>query len=133
MAYTVFISHASTDRWVAGQIAKELEAVGVDNYLDSQVVETGDQLEAELRTALHDADELLVLLTPAALERPYVWLEIGAAWSQGKRIIGILHGMTTSELASRDGTPAFLTGIVLRDINDLDEYLVEVRQRLTDG
>ncbi len=133
MAYTVFISHASTDRWVAGQIAKELAAVGVDHYLDSKVVETGDQLEAELRIALHDADELLVLLTPAALERPYVWIEIGAAWSQGKRIIGILHGMTTSQLAGRDGTPAFLTGIVLRDINGLDEYLGELRQRLTDG
>lgn len=133
MPYTVFISHASTDRWAAGQIAKELAAVGVDHYLDSQVVETGDHLEAELRSALHDADELLVLLTPAALERPYVWMEIGAAWSQGKRIIGILHGMTTSELAGRDGTPAFLTDIVLRDINDLDEYLGELRQRLTDG
>ncbi|MGI8439591.1 MAG: TIR domain-containing protein [Thermoleophilaceae bacterium] len=106
---------------------------GPTGFADSQVVETGDQLEAELKTALHDADELLVLLTPAALERPYVWIEIGAAWSQGKRIIGILHGMTTSELAGRDGTPAFLTGIVLRDINELEEYLGELRQRLTDG
>ena len=40
--------------------------------------------------------------------------------------------MTTSELG-RDGTPAFLTGIVLRDINELEEYLGELRQRLTDG
>lgn len=133
MAYRVFVSHASSDRWVAGQIAKELAEVGVDTYLDSNVIETGDQLDAELRTALHDADELLVLLTPPALERPYVWIEIGSAWSQGKRIIGILHGMTTSDLAGRDGTPAFLTGIVLRDINDLDQYLSELRQRLSDG
>ncbi len=133
MAYKVFISHASIDRWVAGQIAERLTAVGVEPYVDSSIVETGDQLDTELRAALSDADELIVLLTAAALERPYVWMEIGAAWIQRKRIIGILYGVTTSQLAGRDGTPAFLTGIVLRDINDLDRYLGELRQRITDG
>lgn len=130
MAYTVFISHASRDKWVAGQIAKELDAVGAGVFLDSRAIETGDQFDEELKQALHDADELLVLLTPAALERPYVWIELGAAWLQAKRIIGILHGMTTSELAARDGTPAFLTGVHLRDINELDEYLGELAARL---
>ena len=133
MPYTVFISHASRDRWVAGQIAKELAAVGAAHFLDSHVVETGDQLDDELKAALENASELLVLLTPAALERPYVWIEIGAAWSQGKRIVGILHGMTTSDLAARDGTPAFLKGILLRDINDLGEYLEELKKRVADG
>ena len=129
MAYSVFISHASSDRWVAGQIGKEIAAVGPEHFLDSNAVETGDEVDVELRTALQDADELLVLLTPTAVERPYVWIEMGAAWIQGKRIVGILYGTTTSELAARDGTPAFLAGIVLRDINDLDEYLEELRQR----
>lgn len=133
MGYTVFISHASSDRWVAGQVAKELASIGVGQFLDSRLLETGDQLDARLKSALHDANELLVLLTSAALERPYVWIEIGAAWSQGKRIIGIMHGITTSELAERDGTPAFLTDIVLRDINDLDQYVGELMQRLPDG
>jgi hypothetical protein len=132
-AYTIFISHASSDGWVAGQIAQKLAAVGVDYFLDAKVIETGDQLDVRLKTALHDADELLVLLTPAARERAYVWIEIGVAWSQGKRIIGVLHGITTSELASREGTPAFLTGVALRDINDLDRYLEELTQRLADG
>ena len=133
MAYKVFVSHASSDKWVAGQIAKELGLVGADHFLDSKVLETGDQLDGALRSALNDADELLVLLTPAALQRPYVWIEIGAAWSQGKRIIGIMYGLTTSELAERDGTPAFLTGVVLRDINELDTYLAELGHRLANG
>jgi hypothetical protein len=49
MPYTVFISHAHVDRWVAGQIAKELEALGASCFLDWQVLETGDALDAELR------------------------------------------------------------------------------------
>ena len=133
MAFTVFISHASRDKWVAGQIQKEVMATGADCFLDSHAIETGDPVDEKLKVALHDASELLVLLTPAALERPYVWIEIGVAWSQGKRIVGILHGMTTSELAARDGTPAFLTDILLRDINELDEYLEELKRRIADG
>lgn len=130
VAYVVFISHATRDKWVAGQIAKELDAIGVDPFLDSRIIETGNPIDEELKMALNGAAELLVLLTPASVERPYVWMEIGAAWIQGKRIIGILHGMTTSELAQRDGTPAFLTGILLRDINDFDQYVEELQRRL---
>ncbi len=129
----MFISHSSRDKWVAGQLEKELRAVGADCFLDSSGIETGDQFDEELKAALHASAELVVLLTPSALERPYVWIEIGIAWSQGKRIVGILHGMTTSELAARDGTPAFLKAIHLRDINELDEYLGELRRRIDHG
>jgi hypothetical protein len=128
----VFVSHASHDKWVAGQIAKEVMAVGAECFLDSNVIETGDEFDDKLKEALHDASELLVLFTPEALERPYVWVEMGIAWSQGKRIVGILHGMTTSELAAHDGAPAFLKGILLRDINDLETYLQELRKRVED-
>ncbi len=130
MPYTVFISHAHVDRWVAGQIAKELEAMGASCFLDSQVLETGDALDAELREALEGADELAVLLTPDALSRPYVWLEIGASWGRGIRIAGILCGITTAELAAHDGTPAFMSGILLRDINEFGRYADELKQRI---
>lgn len=133
MPRLVFISHASADRWVAGQIAKEVAATGAEHFLDSHDIETGDDFDDVIRDALLDCDELLVLFTPAALERPYVWVEIGVAWSQRKRIVGILHGMTTSDLAGHDGAPAFLKGIHLRDINDLDEYLGELKGRSGDG
>ena len=129
MAHRVVVSHSSRDKWVAGQIAKELDALGFECFLDSHAVETGDRFDDEIKAALDEASELLVLLTPAALERPYVWIEIGIAWSQGKRIIGILHGMTASDLTARDGTPAFLKGIHLRDIDELDESLDELQRR----
>jgi TIR domain len=133
VALKVFISHASTDGWVAGQIAKELRATGAECFLDSHAIDTGDEIDDELLTGLNEADELLVLMTPTALERPYVWIELGIAWSQGKRIIGILYGMTTTELAERDGTPAFLKGVLLRDINDFEKYLDELKGRLDHG
>jgi len=132
VAYRVFISHASRDQWVAGQIAKELHGLGISYFLDSEALETGDQLDVRLRDELNTADELLVLLTPAALARPYVLMEMGAAWNQEKRIVGILYGVTSSELAGY-GTPAFITNLVLRDINEFERYIREVEQRLRHG
>ena len=38
--------------------------------------------------------------------------------------------MTTADLAAREGTPAFLTDVLLRDINDLDQYLEELKGRI---
>jgi hypothetical protein len=128
--YVVFISHSAKDKWVASQLAKEVSATGAEFFLDSRDIETGDEFDAKIRAALNGCDELLVLLSPTALERPYVWIEIGVAWGRQKRIIGILHGMTTSEIAERDGAPAFLKGIHLRDINDLDAYLAELGERV---
>jgi hypothetical protein len=48
----VFISHASRDAWVAGQVAKEVAAVGAEYFLDSAAIETGDEFDAKLRNAL---------------------------------------------------------------------------------
>lgn len=133
MPQLVFISHTSRDMWIAGQFKKELTAVGAECFLDAGAIETGDEIDEELKQALHASNELVVLLTPAALDRPYVWIEIGVAWGQGKRIIGILYGITSSELAARDGTPAFMKSIKLRDINEFDEYVDEVRRRIGHG
>lgn len=133
MAHLVFISHASEDRWAAGQLKKELGAAGAQCFLDAGGIETGDEFDQRLKLALRDAAELVVLLTPAALKRPYVWIEIGIAWSQSKRIVGLLPGMSTRDLLDHDGAPAFLKGMHLRDINELDEYLAELRRRIGDG
>lgn len=133
MPVDVFISHATSDKFVGKQVAKELSAVGAECFLDSNVIETGDQFDEEIKAALHDCSELVVILSPTALDRPYVWIEIGIAWSQGKRIVGLLHGMITAELAARDGAPAFLNSMHLRDINELEEYLEELRTRLGKG
>ncbi len=115
---------------MARQFAKEISGRGAGFFLDQHRIESGDDIDARLRAALNEADELLVLLTPAALERPYVWIEIGVTWGRGKRIVGILYGLTTNDLVARDGVPAFMKDVLLRDINDFDEYLDELSRRL---
>src|ERR1700737_1813382 len=72
----VFISHSSRDTWIARQIAREVEECGATPFLDEADVNVGAEFEEEILESLDKAHELIVLLTPWALERPYIWAEL---------------------------------------------------------
>jgi hypothetical protein len=126
----VFVSHSSRDTWVAKQIAREITACGAAPFLDEAEIETGAEFEDSILAFLSKAHELVVLLTPWALDRPYVWAEIGAAWGRRIPIVVILHGITPQELQSRPGMPVFIKKRNLIDLNDIGTYLKELRSRV---
>jgi hypothetical protein len=90
----VFLSHSAKDTWVAKQIAREISECGATPFLDEAEIEVGSDFEEDILGFLEKAHELVVLLTPWALERPYVWAELGAAWGRRIPIIVLLHGLT---------------------------------------
>lgn len=128
--WLVFISHAGTDTWVAKQIAREIEACGASTFLDEAHIAVGEDFEERILQALDQADELLVLLTPWALNRPYVWAEIGAAWGNRTPIIGVLHGLTPEQLHAQAGAPILIKRRDLIGINQLDDYFSQLRKRI---
>ena len=126
----VFISHSSRDTWVARQISLHIQSLGADTFLDEADVQAGDDFEEQIRSALERADEFVVLITPWALDRGFVLAEIGGAWVRRIRIVGLLHGISTTELQQRSGTPIILTSRDLIALNDFDQYLRELALRL---
>jgi hypothetical protein len=62
----VFISHSSADRWVAKQIAREIEACGATPFLDEAHMDVGADFEEDILNFLERAHELVVLITPWA-------------------------------------------------------------------
>ena len=128
--FQVFISHSSVDTWVARQIARAVEEQGATYFLDEAAMEYGDDFEDKILAAVRASQELLVLLTPWAVKRPYIWLEIGAVWGQGQRIVGVLYGLGVKELMTDEGTPALLKRITLVEINKLDEYFDQLAARV---
>ena len=129
--YRVFISHSSEDTWVAKQLARHIHNLGGETFLDEADIEYGDDFEDRILAAARQSMELLVLLTPWALKRPYIWLEIGAVWVLGRRIVGVLHGLTANELVTQDGTPALLKRIDLVRLNHVDDYFDQLRGRVS--
>ena len=131
MVYKIFISHSSIDTWVARQLARYIEDLGASTFLDEADIEYGDDFEERILEAIRTSHELLVLLTPWALKRPYIWLEIGAIWGLGRRVIGVLHGLSPSELVAQDGTPALLKRIDLVELNNIGMYFEQLQRRIT--
>lgn len=126
----VFVSHSSQDTWVAKQIAREIEARGATPFLDEAQVDAGADFEEDILNFLERAHELVVLLTPWALERPYVWAEIGAAWGRRIPIVALLLGITATELQSRPGIPVLLKKRDLLQLNEVEVYLDQLSGRI---
>ena len=130
MSRLVFISHSGPDTWVAKQLAREIAARGAIPFLDEAQVHAGADFEEDILSYLERADELVVLLTPWALDRPYVWAEIGAAWGRRIPIVALLLGLTPSELQSRPGVPVLLKKRDLIQLNEVDIYLQQLSARV---
>src|SRR5437016_3590358 len=126
----IFISHSGPDTWVAKQIAREVKSCGAMPFLDEAEIDVGADFEDDILAFLEKADELVVLITPWALERPYVWAELGAAWGRRIPIVGLLHGLSAAELQSRPGVPILLKRRDLLPLNDIDVYLGQLRGRV---
>jgi hypothetical protein len=126
----VFVSHSSQDTWVARQIAREIENSGAKPFLDEAEVDAGADFEEDILDFLERAHELVVLLTPWALDRPYVWAELGAAWGRRIPIVALLLGITPSELQKRPGTPVFLKKRDLLQLNEVETYLEQLKARV---
>ena len=126
----VFVSHSGIDTWVAKQVAREISRCGATPFLDEADIDVGSEFEEDILRFLNRAQELVVLLTPWALDRPYVWAELGAAWGRQIPVVVLLHGLTAAELQSRPNVPIFLKKRDLIPLNDLETYLAQLRKRV---
>jgi len=126
----VFISHCSEDGWVAEQISKRIKSSGADIFLDESHIQAGDDFEEKILEHLNKSDEILALLTPWALKRPYLWAELGVAWGKGIPIIGVLHGLSAGNLGKKSEATIFLKRRSLIEINEIEKYFSELKSRL---
>lgn len=95
--------------------------------MDSQL---GPDYEEQLLNALNRANELVVLLTPWALRREYVWAELGVAWGRRIPIVGLLHGLSVEGVQAMTSVPLFLKRAGLLELNDINRYLSQLSQRV---
>jgi len=125
----IFVSHGKADAWVATQIAKRISDCGATPFLDETDIAKGDDFKRIIHTQIAECTELVALFTPWSINRFWVWIEVGAAWGQSKRIIAVLYGVTAADLEQLGGSKAILEDINLVPLNDLDSYFVELSQR----
>jgi hypothetical protein len=93
-SYLVFISHSTKDRWIAKQLAKQIEEkglkFGIKVFLDERDIKSGESIPETIRKKIRACNEFLVLLSRNSINRPWVLIEIGGAWQLGKHIVAIV-------------------------------------------
>jgi hypothetical protein len=130
MAYRVFVSHGWSDRWVAEQMAKCIREIGADPFIDIFDLKKGDRIEQKIQVELPKCDELVVLLTPWSVRRNWVWTEVGGAWALGKRVVGVLYGLTVPEIEREYGGMAALGPTNCLGLDEFETYITELRSRV---
>jgi predicted RNase H-related nuclease YkuK (DUF458 family) len=128
--YKVFVSHGSKDAWIAGQIAKEIRGAGALTFLDETDIPKGDNFKQRIQDEIAESNELIALFTPWSAKRAWVWVEIGAAWGQGKPVVAAFYGMAVSELEDSGQGKAILEDINVMQLEDIEDYAHELAVRI---
>ena len=72
----VFVSHSHADAELAARISEALQEMGLDVWDSDLNLLPGDNWAAEVARALEESDAMVVLLTPDAINSPWVRREM---------------------------------------------------------
>jgi hypothetical protein len=122
--FDVFISYAFADTFVAKDIFRRLEEVGLLPFMSEKTIEGGDIFSSEIRDALMDSRELCLLYTHSSQKSEWVTTEWGGAWLHGKHIVPFLMHDSDLKLPPRLQERAYY-----KYPQDLDAYIKEVDRR----
>jgi hypothetical protein len=78
------------DADVARGLAKTLEGIGVESFLDEKDIGWGDPITQKVSQGLRSCSALIVILSPGSLKSQWVPFEIGQATALGKKILPYL-------------------------------------------
>jgi hypothetical protein len=123
-AYVVFISHSSSDLWIAEQMAKLISALGANVWLDKKDLKGGDVMNDAIIGGIDACNEALVLVSPNSIKSPHwVIYEIGAVSGQHKRVTPILNQVDPDAIAPMKGVKSI-------DLNQFDDFLIQLKKRV---
>jgi len=119
----VFLSYAFEDSALAERIARELQSQGIDTWWAGWSLKAGDSLRQKIDEGLENCTHFIVLLTSISVEKPWVKVEIDAAFVRKlelkARFIPLRYGLSPSKL------PPLLRGMLSPTIDDFES---DIRQ-----
>jgi hypothetical protein len=97
-SYDLFLSYASSDSATASELRGELERKGLTCFMAEKDIAVATEWQDVIRNALLGSKRILILITPRSMNRPWIFLETGAAWALGKTLIPALVQVSPSDL-----------------------------------
>jgi hypothetical protein len=122
-SYMVFISHSSSEKWIARQISKEIKALGAETWLDEKDIKGGDVWPDKIMQGIDACQEGLVLVSAKSVMSWWVAYEIGALRGQRKIVTPILNDVDVKTMGSIKDVQAI-------DLNEFEKFLEQLKVRL---
>ena len=129
-AYRVFFSHGGEDTFmVEDYFGPKVRASGAEVFIDNGAISYGDDFREEVFRELQRCDELLILLTPSSVKRPWIYAELGASIVRSARVVAIRYGVSEEELRTL-GVLSILGTIRILQPSETARYVDQLRERV---
>lgn len=113
-----FISYFSGDKSFVKQLERDLRLSEIRVWLDESEIEIGDSISEKIEKGLADSYSFMIVLSPEALQRPWVKEELRAAYNLRLagdfKILPVLH--------KECEIPPFLLDYKYADFRDVKRY-----------
>jgi hypothetical protein len=86
----LFVSYSRSDTPFVDNLEHNLNTSGYTTWVDRRKLEGGQHFPQEIEAAIERCRAVLVVLSPRAINSPYVQSEIAYAATQGKPLIPLL-------------------------------------------
>jgi hypothetical protein len=128
--FRVFLSHGSGDTYIVEKTLRPLvETSGASVFVDSGALVYGDDFRQTIIAELEQCHEILVLITPTSITRPWIFAELGASLIRKVRVVIVNYGVLESTLHEK-GILSILGTKLFLDINKFDSYIEQLTQRV---
>ncbi|MCK5559623.1 MAG: toll/interleukin-1 receptor domain-containing protein [Thermoplasmata archaeon] len=126
--YEIFLSHSEQDEVLINMIAKSLEAIDLDVYVEEHETNYGSDVVESVCNAIDESECLLVVLTDQSIKSQWVNQEIGYAFANEIKIIPVrvgdikVTGMITNikGIRSKGGNEELIANILRFFIEDIE-------------
>ena len=79
---SVFLSHTSIDKPFVEKLARDLNCIGIDAWVDKYEIKVGESIFWRVEEGLRESEYFAIVLSPEALASEWVRSEIAVAWDK---------------------------------------------------
>ena len=120
-----FLAHADDDRIKTDRVRRSLLREGITVWTSRADIKTGSSFQQEINRGIEEADNLIYLISPQAIESAYCQQEVNYALSLNKRVIPVLIEPTSLDEVPKEHRTLQFIDVTEKDVqqSSLDKLL----------
>jgi hypoxanthine phosphoribosyltransferase len=89
--FDIFLSYSHPDEHIAHELEEKFTKCGLNCFSMESSLHGGDDWVDKVRDSIRVSEIILILITPRSISSKWVFMEVGAAWMENKKVIPLLQ------------------------------------------